>query len=443
MPTIVDKSSVTKVCVDDFAFRKRYSYGTVMVNLDTHRIIDIIDTRETKQVEEWLKTYPNLEIISRDGAMAYSSAARNAHPSAIQVSDRFHLLKNLSDAVEKYMYRLFPSRLVIPATVINPELQALYDTRNRAERIAFAHNKRSEGYSINDIALLLHSATTTVQKYLAIPADKIPEIKENARERQHVQQMKNKQAAMDEVRKLYAEGHAIDAITRLTGHTTSTVTKYLDLNCPLSNGHYDQRMSGKLAPYEQDVIEMRSKGITYKKIHEHICQKGYNGTVASLRVFMQKERTHQRSISQTAESAASEYIPRKCLCQLIYRELENVAGITSEQYEAVIKKYPILGQLYALLRDFHRIMFSQKVEDLDSWISNAASLKIEEIDTYVNGLTVDIEAVKNSIRYQYSNGLAEGSVNKIKLIKRIMYGRNSFYLLKAKILLGEYYYQIN
>lgn len=443
MPSIVDKSSVTKVCVDDFAFRKRYSYGTVMVNLDTHRIIDIIETRETKQVEEWLKTYPNLEIISRDGAMAYSSAARNAHPSAIQVSDRFHLLKNLSDAVEKYMYRLYPSRLVIPATVINPELQALYDTRNRAERIVFAHNKRSEGYSLNDIALLLHSATTTVQKYLAIPADKIPEIKENARERQHVQQMKNKQAAMDEVRKLYAEGYAIDEITRLTGHTTSTVTKYLDLNCPLSNGHYDQRMPGKLAPYEQDVIEMRSKGITYKKIHEHICQKGYTGTVASLRVFMQKERTHQRNISQTAESATSEYIPRKCLCQLIYRELENVAGITSEQYEAVIKKYPILGQLYSLLRDFHRIMFSQKVEDLDSWISDAASLKIEEIDTYVNGLTADIEAVKNSIRYQYSNGLAEGSVNKIKLIKRIMYGRNSFYLLKAKILLGEYYYQIN
>lgn len=158
---------------------------------------------------------------------------------------------------------------------------------------------------------------------------------------------------------------------------------------------------------------------------------------------MQKERTHQRSISQTAESATSEYIPRKCLCQLIYHELENVAGIISEQYEVVIKKYPILGQLYALLRDFHRIMFSQKVDELDSWISNATSLKIEEINTYVNELTADIEAVKNSIQYKYSNGLAEGSVNKIKLIKRILYGRNSFYLLKAKILLGEYYYQIN
>lgn len=59
-----------------------------------------------------------------------------------------------------------------------------------------------------------------------------------------------------------------------------------------------------------------------------------------------------------------------------------MTGITSEQYEAVIKKYPILEPLYALLRDFRRIMFSQVVEDLNPWISNVASLKIEEIDTY-------------------------------------------------------------
>jgi transposase len=97
----VDKSAVTKVCVDDFAFRKRYTYGTVMVDLETHRIIDIIDSRETKQVEDWLKSYPNLVVISRDGAQTYSSASTNSHPDALQISDRFHLLKNLSDAVQK------------------------------------------------------------------------------------------------------------------------------------------------------------------------------------------------------------------------------------------------------------------------------------------------------------------------------------------------------
>lgn len=194
MPALVDKSGVTKICVDDFAFRKRYSYGTVMVDLESHRIIDLLDSRETGKVEEWLKSYPNIQVISRDGAQAYASAAANSHPEALQISDRFHLLKNLSGAVEEYMYRLFPSRLVIPAVSQNPEMQALYDTRNRTERILFARKKRSEGYTVNDIALLLHSSVTTINRYLSMPEDKIPEKKENARERQHQEQILKKQA---------------------------------------------------------------------------------------------------------------------------------------------------------------------------------------------------------------------------------------------------------
>lgn len=444
MPNIVDKVLVTKICVNDFAFRKRYSYGTVMVDLDTHRIIDILPSRDTKLVEEWLKTYPNLQVISRDGAQTYASASLNSNPDAIQVSDRFHLLKNLSEVVETYIRKLFPSRLVIPATseTQSEEMQALYNTRNRAERIRFTQKKREEGYTINDIALLLHSSASTIKKYLAIHETEIIKLKENVRERQHQQEMQKKQAKIDEVRKLYLEGHSIDEITRLTGHISQTVIKYLKDDCSTSNGHYDQRMPGKLAPYEQYVMEMRSKGITYVKIHEYICSKGYTGTVASLCMFMQKERTHLQSIAKQGEEAV-EYIPRKFMCQLIYKELENINGLTQEQYYAAIKKYPILGQLYALLKDFHRIVFAHKSEELDQWINTALKLKIDELDSYLGGLKSDIIAVKNGIDYKYNNGLAEGSVNKIKLIKRIMYGRNSFQLLKAKILLNEFYYQIN
>lgn len=99
----------------------------------------------------------------------------------IQVTDRFHLLKNLAGAVEEYMYRLFLSRLAIPATSQNIDL---YDTRNRSEKIKFAHKKRAEGCTVNDIALLLHSVATTINRYLSIPEHEIPEQKENARERQ-------------------------------------------------------------------------------------------------------------------------------------------------------------------------------------------------------------------------------------------------------------------
>lgn len=103
MPSIVDNLSVRKVCVDDFAIRKRFSYGTVMVDPETHRIIDMIPSRDTRDVKKWLDLYPNIEIISRDGAQIYAVAGHNSHPGAIQVSDRFHLIKGLSEAIDKYV----------------------------------------------------------------------------------------------------------------------------------------------------------------------------------------------------------------------------------------------------------------------------------------------------------------------------------------------------
>ena len=146
MPAIVDKSSVTKVCVDDFALRKRFSYGTVMVDLESHRIIDLISSRETTDVANWLAIFPNIQVISRDGAATYSSAATGSHPEAIQVSDRFHLIKGLSEAINKYIIREFPARIEIPLTEeVSEERKALYNTANRPLRIRFAHQKRRKG----------------------------------------------------------------------------------------------------------------------------------------------------------------------------------------------------------------------------------------------------------------------------------------------------------
>lgn len=113
--------------------------------------------------------------------------------------------------------------------------------------------------------------------------------------------------------------------------------------------------------------------------------RGYDGTVDSLRMFMQKEHTHRKSISSMS-SEPKEYIPRKFMCQLIYRELEKVRGITQEQYYCAIKLYPMLGQLYSLLKDFHRIIFSQKSNELDERLIKSSKLNIDEINIYVSRL---------------------------------------------------------
>lgn len=438
MPSIADnKSNIEKICVDDFAIRKRFSYGTIMVDLETHRIIDIIPSREASDVKRWLETYPNLKVVSRDGSPTYASVISGSHPHALQISDRFHLIKGLSEAVTKYIVRKFPSRIEIPVvTVLTPEMQALYDTSNRAQRIKYAHQKRKEGFTISEIALLLHSGTTTISKYLSIPENEIPEDRKISRERQHLLAIEQKQKEVDETRELYSQGYTVEEIGRIMHHIPQTVKKYLDPSYSVVSMRYDSRTPGKLAPYENQVLELRSQGYTYQRIHDIISKSGYNGSVASLRMFVQKERAHVKRQCENKENQ-KEYVQRRSLCQLIYKKLEKIQNLSDEQYETVIKEYPILGELYSMIKEFHKIVFSKKAEELDTWISQSKKHDIPELQSFLEGICKDIGAVKNGITYQYSNGLAEGSVNKLKVIKRIMYGRNSFELLKSKVLLYE------
>ena len=104
-----------------------------MINLENHRIIDMIPSRDTNDVCNWLKTFHNIEVISRDGAITYASAATNSHPDVIQISDRFHLIKGLSEVICKYIFREFPARVEIPLTEgVADEMKALYNTANRS-----------------------------------------------------------------------------------------------------------------------------------------------------------------------------------------------------------------------------------------------------------------------------------------------------------------------
>ena len=107
-------------------------------------------------------------MISRDGAQIYANASEKSHPGVVQVSDRFHMIKGLTEAMTKYIIREFPTRLEIPAVSTNSEEHVkLIDQRNHVDRVRFAQTKKAEGMTVNEIALLLHSSVKTIQKYLA------------------------------------------------------------------------------------------------------------------------------------------------------------------------------------------------------------------------------------------------------------------------------------
>lgn len=163
---MIDKASITKVCIDDFAMKKRYEYGTVMIDIESRNIIDLLNSRNLEDVTKWLKTYPNLKIVSRDGSRTYASAIKEAHPSAIQVNDRFHLLKNLTDYCKNYITETINFKIEISQLSNNEDkTKNSYITKSKSDRIKQVQKLQGEGLSPYQISQALKMDTRTVKKY--------------------------------------------------------------------------------------------------------------------------------------------------------------------------------------------------------------------------------------------------------------------------------------
>ncbi|MDU7440578.1 MAG: transposase [Clostridium sp.] len=165
----IDKEKITHICINDFAIRKRHAYGTVMINIKTRCIIDILNSRDTQDVANWLKEYPNLKVIVQDGSISFKAAIEASHPNAIQVNDRFHILKNLVETLKKVLQRLVIGRIEIPLTSTEAKQRYKYLTElTREEKIIKAKKLCKEGLSCEKIAKQLHVSTTTANKYVKI-----------------------------------------------------------------------------------------------------------------------------------------------------------------------------------------------------------------------------------------------------------------------------------
>ena len=198
----------------------------------------------------------------------------------------------------------------------------------------------------------------------------------------------------------------------------------------------------KLKPYTSAIDEMLTKQKKFREIEAAIRELGYDGAASTIRMYAARKR----KLNQAAHGAGvenTEVVERKWLLKLLYNPIGKVKGITETQLDKVVRDYPELGVAYHLVRTFREIVFGKQAGELGDWMNMAKMLQSDDINSYLNGLSRDIEAVKNAIIYDYNNGLAEGNINKIKLYKRIMYGRCSFDTLRRKTLMLEQRKYIN
>lgn len=412
-----------------------------MIDIETRRIVDILESRDYKEVKTWLGSFPNLELISRDGSIIYNKAIKDAHPRSIQVSDRFHILKNLTDYCKQYIKRIFKNKIEIGKLEnINSEeilhLKEKYKFKTKWDLILKVKELRNLKYNINDIASILGMSNKTVIAFSKIPnEDKEKYDKITSAEARSLDILKRKECLINKVKDLSNKGKSMRKIAEEMLLDRRTVKKYLESEGNWNHASRGVKKKSKLDDYKDLVKKMYIEGVSSKEIYSKIKTQGYTGSESLIRKFITDFRSEN---IKRNEAVDIRYVERNDLISLLYKPIERVKTITLEELQVVLDRYEKYKIIFNIVMEFKEILFGEDSTRLNKWISKCKTLGIRELNSFITGITRDIEAVENAITYEYSNGLAEGKINKIKVIKRIMYGRCSFETLRNRVLQIEY-----
>ena len=204
-----------------------------MIDIKTHKIIDLLESRQEDEVTEWLSTYPNLEIISRDGSVTYKSASDKSHPKAKQVSDRFHILKNLTEYAKDALSRLLKKQIKISNENTSTESSNInnkYEYKTKWDLILKVKELREKKYRIIEISQYLGISEKSVIEYNKIPLkDKEKYLKLSANKLKSQVRQENKLKLIKEVQEEYRKSHKYSVVGRKFKLDYRTVKKYIDM----------------------------------------------------------------------------------------------------------------------------------------------------------------------------------------------------------------------
>ena len=384
--------SVPKVLgVDDWAYRKRHTYGTILVDLETRQPIELLSDRTATTLAEWLQEHPGVEIISRDRAKAYKEGASRGCPEAIQVADRFHLLQNLAQMLE---------------VVLNQHRTLLKNVEDDTNNCPIVED----------------------EKIVAQPI-KLPPNPVKALKLAEVRREKRKEK-YDQVWALHKKGHGGKAIAHHLGIGKSTVFRYLrSPTFPERKGRSDKG-HGKVSPYKKYLLERWNSGFRdTQKLYAEIKEQGYEGSYVTLARYTHRLREAQglKPREKPTKPLPLVFEPKKSLMTvrqavwLILLHSINQSEAEAEAIELLKKQHPDLNTGISLAMDFADLVRRKQPGLLAEWLEKAKSSAIRAITGFATKLKDDLDAVRNGITYEWSNGQVEGQVNRLKMLKRQMY----------------------
>lgn len=386
---------VKVVGIDDFAWKRGKRYGTVIIDLETHRLIDLLPDREAESVKQWLLAHPEIEIVSRDRARAYADGASQGAPQAQQIADRWHLCKNLGDAVEEYLKR---QKIQLPSTPspapATPELSA---------------------------TPALPPLTAPVKRTHASQAN-------TAR----------KQAVVDQVKALLEEGNSLHTIAVRLDLARNTVRRYVRLEGPVQPPSRPRKPSQLDSFYDHLCERFKDGCCNAHQLFEELQAKGYRGGETTVRSFVARLRKGVPGMARPPKHAkqavpASLASPRELRWLLAKRE-EELTPEEQHDLKRLLENSQEVECLHQLLQSFLEMLRMRQPERLNGWMKKARESGITELGRFVAGIERDYDAVRAGLTFTWSQEPVEGTVNKIKTHKRLMYGRASFPLLRQKLL---------
>lgn len=261
-------------------------------------------------------------------------------------------------------------------------------------------------------------------------------------EQRHNETVIRKEKVIHEAMRLKQLGYTYSAIGRELHKNPITIKRYVTKEVTaVSKAVGSKKRSSILSPFYTDINQAFEKGLMASTIEELIRQKGYKGSSSLVRHYvsgMKKDR------QRTNERLTSGYIiQRRCVIQLLYQPEHAFKKITLEESRYLFEQYPFVKELYDMKQRVIGMLEMHDGEGLGDWLVQARQSPYKELHSFVDGTKQDLDAVLMAIQSPYRNGLFEGSINKLKVIKRIMYGRCSFALLRNNVLLLERFHPVN
>ncbi|MGH3236943.1 MAG: ISL3 family transposase [Streptosporangiaceae bacterium] len=402
--------------VDDFALRKGQVYGTVLVDMSTGDTVDLLPDREAATVEAWLKAHPGAEVICRDRAGAYAEGARNGAPGAVQVADRWHLWHNLAEYADKTVARH-------RACLKTPD----HGGEAGPPGATGAEAARQEPGGREPGGQEASAGEAAAPAGPALAGDLLDAC---GRERRLVDRTRERYA---QIRQRTGAGQSLGAISRAMGLDRSTVRRFARAASVDELLVKATSRESKLDEFKPYLHQQWNEGITDAAVlHAGLRERGWAGSVQTVRRYVAPFR------QAAAAPPPAPAVPRtRQITRWLLSRPDHLRPGEQAQLDDIKQRCPHIGALAGHVTSFAEMMANRTgSRDLEPWLAAVeADDSQPELRSFAAGIRNDLQAVINGLTLPYSSGKVEGTVNKIKMIKRQMYGRAGFALLRKRVLL--------